>query len=99
MKTISPTTTAGHSAIHRLVLIITLYFGLAIIAHQKPEIIRSRTAPMLTPNETDEKDDNNIIININDNPTIMKSNQQNAHAHLGGNQRARAAKQQQKQYI
>ena len=60
-----------------------------MIAHQKPEIIRSRTAPMLTPNETNEKDDNIIIININDNPTSMKANQQNAHAHPGGNQRTR----------
>ena len=27
---------------------------------------------MLTPNETDDKDDNNIIININDNSTNIK---------------------------
>ena len=85
MEPTSLLTIAGYSAIHRLILFITLYFGLAIIAHQKPEIIRTRTAPMLTPNETDEKDDNNIIININDNPTSMKANQQNAHAHPGGN--------------
>ena len=38
-----------------------------MITHQKPEIIWSHTDPMRTPNKTDEEDDNNNIININDN--------------------------------
>ena len=95
MKGTSPKTTEGHSAFHRLMLIITLYLGLAMIAHEIPDIIQSRTSPMTTPNKTNEDDNNNNIININDSHTNMNANQQNARAYLGGNQRRRKGKKQQ----
>ena len=60
MKTISPTTTAGHSAFQRLTLMISLYFGLAMIAHQNPELTRRRTHSMTTPAlATNNDNDNN----------------------------------------
>ena len=90
MKTSPPTTTAGHSAFHKLILIISLYFGITnITTHQNLEVKRCRTHPMPTPELTIKDDDNNNNININNNPTSIEANQQNAHAHPGGNQRER----------
>ena len=64
MEATSLTTTAGHSAFHKLILIISLYFGLARIAHRNPEVTRCRTHPMPTPASATKDDDNNNIINI-----------------------------------
>ena len=86
MKTISLLTAAGHSAFHRLILMITLYLGLGLTAHQKPEVKRSRNASMTTPDRIDDDELTNGI-NINDDPTSMNATQQNARAYPGGNQR------------
>ena len=95
MKTSSPTTTAGHSAFYKLLLILSLYFGQTKITHQNPEPKRCRTHSMPTPELTTTDEDNNNNININDNPISMDANQQNAHAHPGGNQRKREKKKRQ----
>ena len=95
MKTISPMTTAGHSAFYKLILILSLYFGQTKITHRNPELKRCRTHPMPTPELTITDEDNNNNININDNPTGIEANQQNAHAHPGGNQRKREKKKRQ----
>ena len=75
MKTISPTTTAGHTAFYITILIISLYHGLSKPTHQNPDIKRCRTYSMLIPEPTMKDDDNNNNININDNLTSMKANQ------------------------
>ena len=95
MKTISPMTTAGHSAFYRLILILSLYFGQTKISHRKPELKRCRTHPMPTPELTITDKDNNNNININDNLTSIQAYQQNALAHQGGNQRKREKKKRQ----
>ena len=92
MKTISPMTTAGHSAFYRLILILSLYFGQTKIYHRRPEQKRCRTHPMPTPELTITDEDNNNNININDNLTSMNADQQSAHAHSGGYQRERKKK-------
>ena len=56
-------------------------------AHQKPEIIQSRTAPMTTPNRIEDDDEHTNVIDINNNLTSMNTTQQNARAYPGGNQR------------
>ena len=64
-------------------------------AHQKPEFIRSRNAPMPTPDKTENDDDSNNRIDINDNHTSRNAIQQNARAYPGGNQRKREKKMRQ----
>ena len=56
-------------------------------AHQKPEVKRSRTAPMTTPDKIEDEDEHTNGIDINVNLTSMNTTQQNARAYPGGNQR------------
>ena len=95
MKATSHTTTAGHSAFHKLILIISLYFGLASIAHRNPEVKRCRTHPAPTPDSVINDDDNNNIINTNDTTSRNIDRQQNACADQGANQRERKKKKRQ----
>ena len=90
MNPTSLLTAAGHSAFHKLILMITLYLGLGMTAHQKPDVKRSRTATMTKPDRIEDDDELTNVIDINDNLTSMNATQQNARAYPGGNQRARA---------
>ena len=71
MKTISPMTTAGHSTFQGLILMISLYFGLAMIAHQNPELTRPRTYSMTKPASATFDDDNKYTPKVNE--TINKN--------------------------
>ena len=70
-----------------LVLMITLYLGLGMTAHQKPDVKRSRTTSMTTPDRIEDDDELTNVIDINDNLTSKNATQQNARAYPGGNQR------------
>ena len=71
METNSPTTTAGHSAFQKLISMISLYFGLAMIAHQNPELTGRRTNSMTIPVPTTKDDDNNNFPTANE--SIIKN--------------------------
>ena len=75
MKTISPTTTAGHSTFQRLKLMISLYFGLAMIAHQNPELTRPRTYSMTKPASATFDDDTNNTPKANETTNKNQTNQ------------------------
>ena len=76
MKTISPMTTAGHSTFQGLILMISLYFGLAMIAHQNPELTRPRTYSMTKPASATSDDDNKYTPKVNETTNKNSTKQQ-----------------------